>query len=63
MPENENSEDHPMVLCQGDNCKRKWFHFTCIGQALDWKADGGDYFCPSQKKEVDSTYTAVFILS
>ena len=46
MPEKDYNEDHPMVFCQGSTCKRKWFHFSCIGKATNWSAEG-DYYCPS----------------
>ena len=50
MPEKDYNEDQPMVFCQGTTCKRKWFHFTCIGKATTWSADG-DYYCPSCQRD------------
>ena len=50
MPEKDYKADDPMVFCQGSTCKRKWFHFKCIGKATNWTADG-DYYCPSCLRE------------
>lgn len=49
-----------MILCEGDSCAIKWFHFECVGLLF---SPAFSWFCPDCKGNVNEIHIQQILFS